>query len=87
MDRGAHCHTSIHWSFLRSVDEEEGQCRDGSEGGDCTNVFDLEFAKIFGVVFVEDDEEDVDGHGECPEDVCKRKPVWQVVNICVSSES
>src|ERR1700679_1199585 len=67
LEEGTHCHTAIHRAFLRGVDKEEGYSWDQYQGGNYTNVLDLELAQIFCLVLVEDNEEDVQSHGKGPE--------------------
>lgn len=54
LGRSTHCHTAIHGSLLRCVDEKEGHSRNEYNGSNDTNILLLQLSQIFSIILVED---------------------------------
>jgi hypothetical protein len=79
-EEGTHCHTAIHGASLRGANKEKRGSWDQYKDSDYDKVLDLELAQIFSFVLMEDNKEDVQSHGKCPEYICQREPVRLIVN-------
>lgn len=75
-----HCHTSVHRPFRWCMNEEEGPSRNSDQGSDGNNIEWFKLAQVSRIIFIIDNQEDVQGHGKCPEYVGERKPV-KLVNF------
>lgn len=82
--KSTHCYTAIHMAFRRGLDEEKGCSRDTAQRSNYSSVLPFELSQSRRIVFMENNKEDVDSHGKCPEYICQWKPVRFVVSVCVT---